>query len=265
MIIPRYQDVALKMLRAESDASHPIDDDTVLICPGGTASAVVDIPRYLEEYPLTAHSRSSWARRGLHVTRDPYFHKSPYQMGVTLKNWAYYGIVIREGDTLLLTNSPQIKNLPLVEIIPLHAANQFLWVNIGIFPHAHIYDDNTLAWSIPYLDPLLPEMYGTLFKEWQYDALHLKPDTFFVVAAQEQPTIPNDCIGIVESATRNLQHASATLDQPMSRGKRALEFLTLRECCIRPGAHIATLKIYRSPVPLVPYAGKYSGQNSIVP
>lgn len=266
MIIPHYQDVPLKMLRAEPGASHPIGDDAVLIYPRGTATAVVDIPPQLQGHKLTIHSRSTAARWGLHVTSDSNLLNSRYEIGIVLENWAYYGLVIRGGDTLLfVANTPEIREFPLVEAIALHAADKFLWVNIGVFPYAHISDGCTPTWSVPYLDPHNMPQYGMPFKEWHYDSFALGPDEFFVIAAEENPNTPNDCFGIVEPATSKLQHASAVLDKPGSNGKRALEFRTLRACCIQPGMHVATLKIYRSPIPLLPYTGAYNGRNSIVP
>lgn len=259
------------------------DKKTILLFPNGIMKARVLIPDELREsLTLQAHARSTFARLGMYVVFDQKkyaqrileSHPIPPKLTVTVINWGEAPMLLREGDSIAISNASIIsaeegtppyaapRTITYQSHTELHAGKEYIALNKEKLPRFFFGKEK----SLPYVDPRNPhvsEYFET--KIIPQKGLWVSPDGFLVVLTREQLEIPSNHIGMVHHAIDAIPHSSANLVYPDWRGHLALEFKAIRRIVITEGLHIAWISTHHAQNPLVPYRGRYQNQQSAKP
>src|SRR3989338_1542075 len=111
-----YCDSPLTTVRVIPGRSEQIDPETVLILPNGKVLAHAIAPEEMRGCLLVPSTRSRWARVGLEVAPIIRMPGAERHLPVTLYNWSLsHSLIVRVGDTIVLTLLGWIDSLPLVE------------------------------------------------------------------------------------------------------------------------------------------------------
>ena len=249
-----FRDVPLQHIALIGPSGYTLTGGT-LLSRGGFASAEVAIP---EEFSscrtVEPHARSRFARLGLNVMlghaeaeRMRHADSLPTHIQVTLANYGSFPLLMRNGDTIALTNISDILTARFVPerhtpacAVALTGDQQF-----EIVPQ-------TLAarmWGtqcIRYVDP--HSMNWDLYtRSLLFDTLKIREGMFVVIGTRQHIHIPDAHIGIIHSTIQGAVHTSSVLVYPQSNGTTLLlEFLALRDFTLTRGDTLAVMTIHEA-------------------
>lgn len=241
-----YQDCPLQRIQPIARASYQLEEKTVMICPRGRARGRISIPLSLRGWPITVLTRSRWARIGLDT--EIIGAAGHRRVGVTLYNWSHdYGLVLRAGDRVCtLARMDVIRTLPLADAVDLTADCISVKVRARSLPKIPISDHQPPASWLPFINLSAMDAFPHT-EDAPYDALDLEPRDMWITRSRERVWIERGCIGYLEAAMPGLVHGSSRLVYAGSSGALVLEFRALYRMLVYPGAHVATLMVYRLP------------------
>ncbi len=253
--------------------------ESVVIGPEGWITVSVRVPEeFRDEFLIHVHANSTFARIGIQVVLD---HTEinrllvsdplPNIIRVTIENWGEYPVLLRKGDTVVITNIGLTKTqspIPIASepesiaennVFHLHTGDKYLTISRWRVPRMHI-----SGRRVRVIDPHMPHL-DCITKTRRFKSLDIDPGKFFVIEAHETIRIPKNEIAILHRAHEGIQLTSAVLVYPNWTGKLALEFRAMQKIALYPGVLIAFLSVYRPTNPLPDYTGKYQSQKEIKP
>lgn len=251
-----YCDSPLTMIHAIPGRSKQLDSETVLILPNGKALAQAEAHKEMRRCLLVPSTRSRWARVGLEVAPIIQMPDTKKHLPITLYNWSLsHSLVVRTGDTVVLTLLAWTDSLPLTATIALTADAVRLRMKENVLPKRK---------GVQCFDPHEADIRECM-ELVPYDLLRLKRNSFLVVPACELPSIADGYIALVASVRNGFHDNSARYIYPGPNGGVALEYKMLKPATLRPGQHIANLYICNALGALPPYQGELGRQDSIIP
>lgn len=241
-----FYDVPLENIKLIGPSGYAIHEGA-LIVRGGFASAEVTIPEELRSSDaIKPHARSRFARLGLNVMlghaeaeRIRHAHSLPRYIQVTLVNYGSFPLLMRNGDTIALSN---LKDTLLTsDTETLTAGDQRFEIIPDMLPGRLCGNE----W-MRYIDPQEIQ-FDSHVRAAPFDAWHVKEGMFVVINTQEHVHVPEGHIGVIHATAKSIVHTSSVLVHPRWTGNKVLlEFLALRNFEITRGTKLAIMTIHKS-------------------